>query len=95
MNSFKIIIKPLLTEKTTLLHDFNNQIAFEVAKGANKIQIKNSIEKIFNVKVLNISTVNVTGKKKRLGRHAGKRPNWKKAIVTLAEGHKIEYFEGA
>lgn len=95
MSLYNVIRRPLLTEKTNRLHDETNQIAFVVDKNANKIQIKEGIEKAFNVTVLRVSTINVKGKKKRLGRHLGKRADWKKAIITLKEGDTIEYFEGA
>ncbi|MBF0287211.1 MAG: 50S ribosomal protein L23 [SAR324 cluster bacterium] len=95
MSLYNVIRRPLLTEKTTLQHEFHNQVAFEVAKQANRIQIKESIEKAFNVTVLQVRTIVVKGKTKRLGRHMGKRSDWKKAIITLKEGDKIEYFEGA
>ena len=95
MSMYDIIRRPLLTEKTTLQHEFANQVAFEVHKHANKVQIKESIEKAFSVKVLQVRTINVKGKPKQLGRYQGKQADWKKAIVTLKEGDKIEYFEGA
>ncbi|MBF0279590.1 MAG: 50S ribosomal protein L23 [SAR324 cluster bacterium] len=95
MSLYNIIKRPLLTEKTTLQHEFANQVAFEVSRDANKVQIKESVEKSFKVSVLHVRTINIKGKSKRLGRHMGKRPNWKKAIITLKEGDKIEYFEGA
>ena len=95
MSLYNILRRPLLTEKTTLQHEFSNQVAFEVRKDANKIQIKESVEKAFKVTVLQVRTINMKGKPKRLGRHMGKRADWKKAIVTLKEGDKIEYFEGA
>ena len=95
MSIYNILRRPLLTEKTTLQHEFANQVAFEVHKDTNKVQIKESIEKAFKVTVLHVRTINIKGKPKRLGRHMGKRADRKKAIVTLKEGDKIEYFEGA
>ena len=95
MNLYNVIKRPLLTEKTTWHHEFSNQVIFQVQKHANKLQIKESIEKAFNVTVLQVQTINVKGKPKKLGRYLGKRSDWKKAIVTLKEGDKIEYFEGA
>lgn len=95
MSIYNILRRPLLTEKTTLQHEFSNQVAFEVSKHANKIEIKESVEKAFNVTVLEVRTINVKGKPKRLGRHMGRRADWKKALVTLKAGDKIEYFEGA
>jgi len=72
-----------------------NQFAFEVDPRANKIQIKESVEKSFKVSVLKVRTMNVRGKKKRLGRTEGRKSSWKKALVTLKAGESIEYFEGA
>ncbi len=90
-----IIIRPLITEKTTQQKDDNHQYVFEVHRDANKIEIKSAVEQLFKVKVLKVRTINVLGKIKRLGRKYGKRPDWKKAIVTLKEGDRIEFFEGA
>ena len=84
-----------MSEKTLSLKEESNQFAFEVDERANKIQIKESIEKSFKVSVLKVRTMNVRGKKKRLGRYQGLKSSWKKAIVTLKEGDTIEYFEGA
>jgi len=95
MSLYNILKRPLLTEKTTLQHEYANQVAFEVSKQANKIQIKESVEKAFKVTVLQVRTINIKGKPKKLGRHLGKRSDRKKAIVTLKAGDKIEYFEGA
>lgn len=89
-----IIIKPIVTERTTMLKDAENKVAFRVQRDANKIEIKKAVEKIFNIKVKNVHTINYLGKKKRLGRYQGKRSDWKKAIVTLHEGHSIEFLEG-
>lgn len=90
-----IIIRPLITEKTIRQKEDNHQYVFEVHRNANKIEIKSAIEQLFKVRVLNVNTINVLGKVKRLGRKYGKRPDWKKAIVTLKEGDRIEFFEGA
>lgn len=95
MSLYNVLKRPLLTEKTTLQHELANQVSFEVSPRANKVQIKESVEKAFNVTVEGVRTINVKGKPKRLGRHLGKKADWKKAIVTLKEGDKIEYFEGA
>ncbi len=91
----KIIRRPLITEKTTRQKEEDRQYAFEVAKEANKIEIQKAVERLFKVKVLEVRTSNVLGKVKRLGRKSGKRSDWKKAIVTLREGDRIEFFEGA
>jgi large subunit ribosomal protein L23 len=94
--SYEILIRPLVTEKSTLLQEKNNDYVFEVSGNANRIEIKNEIEKVFpKVKVQGIRTLHVRGKKKRVGRNMGRRSNWKKAIVTLREDDHIEFFEGA
>ena len=95
MNIFDVLRAPKMSEKTLSLKEEANQFAFDVDQRANKIQIKESIEKSFKVSVLKVRTMNVRGKKKRLGRHQGLKSSWKKAIVTLKEGDTIEYFEGA
>ncbi|MBN2344673.1 MAG: 50S ribosomal protein L23 [Deltaproteobacteria bacterium] len=90
-----VIIKPLvLTEKGETLREDNNQYLFKVAYKSTKPEIKSAIEKLFNVGVAEVNTMIVRGKPGRLGRRMGKRPNWKKAIVTLNEGDAIEFFEG-
>jgi len=89
-----IIIQPLLTEKGTSLQETLNQVQFKVDKRANKIQIRAALEKLFDVKVLSVRTQIVRGKTKRRGKFEGKRANWKKAIVSLAEGETIEFFAG-
>ena len=89
-----IIIGPVVSEKSMALMEENNTYTFEVAKDANKIQIRKAVEDIFNVKVVNVNTMNVRGKKRRMGRNEGKRPDWKKAMVKLAEEDQIEIFEG-
>jgi large subunit ribosomal protein L23 len=88
-----IVRKVLLTEKGTLLRELRNQYFFEVARDANKIEIKRAIETIFNVKVADIQTMQMLGKVKRQGRWTGRRNDWKKAIVTLKPDQKIELFE--
>ncbi|MGE5396468.1 MAG: 50S ribosomal protein L23 [Chitinophagales bacterium] len=88
-----IIIKPVITEKTmNLLAD--NKYTFLVDKKANKVEIRKAIEEIFNVKVEKVSTMNIRGKKRRMGRFEGRKPDRKKAIVALKSGHKIPLFEG-
>ena len=89
----EIIIKPVVTEKSVDLMQ-ENKYCFKVAKDANKIEIKNAIEEIFKVTVVNVNTVNVHGKMKRMGRTQGMTASWKKAVVTLREGDSIEVFEG-
>jgi len=94
MDPYSIIRTPLLTEKCHDLKERHNQVAFRVARVANKIQIKEAVEKIFKVKVRRVNVINMQGKPKRMGRHAGKRAAWKKAVVTLMPGEKIEVIEG-
>lgn len=94
MDIYRIIEKPLVTEKSTQLQEEGNWLAFRVNPGANKIQIKKAIEKIFNVTVLQVNTVNVRGKSRRFGRTMGVSKNWKKAMLRLKDGDKIEMFEG-
>ncbi len=94
MEMQKVIIQPLLTEKGTSLQESLNQVQFKVDMRANKIQIRDAVEKLFEVKVLSVRTQIVRGKTKRRGRFEGKRSNWKKAIVSLAEGETIEFFQG-
>ena len=89
---YDIIIKPIITEKSSQLVE-NLQYTFEVAKDANKVEIKNAIEKIFNVKVEAIRTINVHRKAKRMQRYQGFKPAYKKAIVKLAPGQSIDAFE--
>jgi large subunit ribosomal protein L23 len=88
----KIIIQPLMTEKASILQGEQNQVVFIVDRDANKIEIRKAVEKIYNVKVKTVHTQIVRGKMKRQGRSMGKRPNWKRAIVTLAEGSSIDFF---
>jgi len=92
-NPRDIIKKPVISEKS-VAHMEHNKYTFKVDLKANKIEIKNAVEVIFKVRVLDVKTMVVKGKMKRLGRNIGKRPDWKKAIVTLVEGDKIEIFEG-
>ena len=95
MKDYHTILKrPLLTEKSNLIKEELNQIIFEVDKRANKIEIKEAVEKLFKVKVIKLRTVNLRGKLKRLGKSQGRKPNWKKAIVSLKEGDQVDFFEG-
>jgi large subunit ribosomal protein L23 len=93
MNPHDIIIRPLITEKNTNLMQLN-KYSFEVDRNANKFQIKQAVQTIFNVEVTAVHTMNVRGKMKRRGQKFGYTADWKKAIVTLAEGNRIELFEG-
>ena len=89
-----IILAPVVTEKTAGITADGNKVVFKVAKDANKVQIKQAVEEAFNVKVSNVNTINVRPKKKRVGRYTGATKAYKKAIITLAEGSSIEFFEG-
>ena len=91
MEARDILIRPMITEKTTELMA-EGKYVFKVAKNANKIEIAKAVKEIFNVKVEKVNTVNVKGKTKRIGRTSGKRADYKKAIVKLAEGSTIEFF---
>lgn len=93
-DAYKILRRPLITEKSTSLNALNNVVVFEVDRTANKDEIKRAVQQIFNVTVLNVNTARFIGKIKRVGRHTGKRSDWKKAIVTIKKGDKIEFFEG-
>lgn len=88
-----IVRRAMITEKGTKIREGQNGYLFEVARDANKIEIKHAVEAIFNVKVASIRTLRVHGKPKRVGRFAGHRPDWKKAVVTLKKGETIELFE--
>ncbi len=90
----EVIRRPTVTEKGTALKE-QNKYCFEVDRRANKIEVKRAVEALFNVKVAAVHTVAMRGRVKRVGRFAGRTPDWKKAIVTLKEGHSIEFFEGA
>jgi large subunit ribosomal protein L23 len=92
--NLKLIRKPRLTEKTVMQKEAHNQVTFLVDPGANKTEIKKAVEGLFKVKVEAVNTINTLGKIKRMGRSSGKRRDFKKAIVTLKAGDKIEYFEG-
>lgn len=91
-NPEDIIIAPIITEKSYRHANEENKYTFKVHPDANKIEIKNAVEKLFKVKVVKVNTINVKPKKKRLGKFEGRTPAWKKAIVTLKEGDKIEFF---
>jgi large subunit ribosomal protein L23 len=88
-----IIVRPIVTEKAVKAESSESTYVFEVGEAANKLQIKEAIERYFNVKVEDVRTVNVRGKFKRFGRFYGKRSNWKKAYVTLAQGHSLNFLE--
>ena len=90
----EIIVHPVVTEKASNLQETERKVAFVVDRNANKIEIRKAVEEKFNVKVSKVATLNMKGKVKRLGRFEGRRSHWKKAIVTLKEGFKIDFFEG-
>ncbi len=95
MNYYDVIIRPLVTEKTNLQKELHNQVSFEVDRRANRIEIKRAVEEGFKVKVASVRTMQMTGKTVQRGRIQGKRRDWKKAIVRLMPGERIEFFEGA
>ncbi len=90
-----IIIRPLMTEKSMRQKEELNTVTFRVRPDANKVEIRAAVEAVFNVKVAAVRTASFEGKMKRMGKHQGRRSDWKKAIVTLQPGHKIELVEGA
>jgi len=94
MNITEVLKRPLITEKATLMKEIVNAVSFAVDSRANKKQIQEAVEKLFKVKVVDVKTMNVPGKTKRRGRTVGRRPGWKKAVVMLKPGDKIEFFEG-
>ncbi len=94
MDPYKIILRPVITEKSTVLKEKNRDVAFEVAMSANKSEIKKAVEQLFKIKVDGVRIQIKTGKERRMGRHSGRTKDWKKAIVRLKAGEKmIEYFE--
>jgi large subunit ribosomal protein L23 len=93
-NVFDIIVRPILTEKLTEMRETQRKIGLLVRADANKVEIKKATERALNVKVEKVSVMNVGGKARRIGRMTGKKPDWKKAIVTLKAGEKLEFFEG-
>jgi len=95
MSQYDIIKRPVITEKTSIQKEVSNQFTFEVDRMANRVDIKKAVESIFNVKVAGVRTMQVKGKTKRRGWIVGKRRDWKKAIVTLMPGERIDFFEGA
>jgi large subunit ribosomal protein L23 len=94
MDMYKIVEKPLVTEKGTVMLSEGNRVTFKVHLDANKIEIREAVQKIFSVTVLQVNTQIVRGKRKRFGKAMGQTKSWKKAMVQLKEGDKIEIFEG-
>ena len=91
--SHEILVRPIITEKNTMLND-KGKYTFEVLQDANKIEIKRAVEEVFNVKVTTVNTIKVPGKLRRFGQKSGMTRVWKKAVVTLAPGERIELFQG-
>ncbi len=94
MNAHQVIRRPLVTEKSNIGREEDNLATFAVDPRANKHEIRRAVEELFDVEVLAVRTMRQPRKTKRIGRHIGRRPEWKKAIVQLAEGQSIEFFEG-
>ena len=94
MDIYSVIKEPHVAEKANILKEANNQIVLKVDPRANKIEIKKATEMLFKKKVLNVQTQNMKGKKRRVGRNIGKKPDWKKAVVKLVPGESIEFFDG-
>jgi large subunit ribosomal protein L23 len=90
---YDVIVRPIISEKSTALTELGNRYVFEVASVANKQEIRDAVQRLFNVKVLKVHTMVMHGKVKRAGRFENKRANWKKALVTLAQGQKIDFFQ--
>ena len=93
MHLYEVLRRPAITEKNTILQE-QDKYAFEVAQGVNKLQVKQAVEEAFKVKVRSVNMITVPGKTRRVGRRQVKTPSWKKAVVTLEAGQKIEFFEG-
>ena len=94
MIHYEIIKRPLVTEKSNQQKEDHNKVTFEVERTANRVEVGRAVEKIFNVRVQSVQTMQIKGKVKRRGKILGKRKDWKKAIVTLMPGERIEFFEG-
>ena len=95
MNAAEVVQGPIITEKGTLVNEAGNQVVVRVHPRANKVEIRKAIESLFKVRVEKVRTSRQLGKVRRVGKHVGRRPDWKKAYVTLAEGSRIDFFEGA
>jgi large subunit ribosomal protein L23 len=95
MSPTDVVKGPVITEKGTLVSELGNQVVFRVHPSANKVEIRQAVETLFKVKVDKVRTSRQLGKIRRVGRSLGRRPDWKKAYVTLAEGSRIDFFEGA
>ena len=91
---YGVVRRPIVTEKSTIQKEDSNKVTFEVDRKSNKIEIRNAVQRLYNVKVVDVGIMNFRGKKKRVGRVIGRKSDWKKAVVTLKPGDKIEFFEG-
>ena len=89
-----VVLAPIVSEKSTMIADSSNQVAFKVRTDARKLDIKRAVEAMFDVKVERVNVANMQGKRKGFGALAGKRADWKKAYVTLSEGHDIDFMGG-
>lgn len=94
MDIYQVIKEPHITEKANIQKNETNQVTFNVHRGANKIEIRQAVETLLKTKVLDVRTMNVQGKRRRMGKTMGRRSHWKKAVVRLAPGQSIEFFEG-
>ncbi len=94
MSPSDVVRGPIITEKGTFVNEQANQVVFRVHPRANKVEIRHAVETLFKVRVEKVRTTRQLGKMRRVGRHLGRRPDWKKAYVTLAEGSRIDFFEG-
>ncbi len=94
MDIYQVIKEPRITEKANIQKEDTNQVTFKVHKKANKVEIRQAVETFFKIKVLDVRTMNVRGKRRRMGKTVGKKSDWKKAVVRLAPGENIEFFEG-
>jgi len=94
MKAYDVIKRPVVSEKTSTQKEASNQVTFEVDRRANRVQIRKAVEEIFKVHVTGVRTMQVKGKVKQRGRIVGKRRDWKKAVVTLVAGERIDFFEG-
>ncbi|MGE0824262.1 MAG: 50S ribosomal protein L23 [Candidatus Binatia bacterium] len=92
---YSVLVSPLITEKATLVNATGNQVVFRVRAEADKLMIKRAVETLFKVKVEKVHTLQYLGKVRRVGKSLGRKPGWKKAYVKLAEGDRIDFFEGS
>ncbi|MHB0858399.1 MAG: 50S ribosomal protein L23 [Anaerolineae bacterium] len=94
MHVYEVLKRPIMTEKSSYMVDALHRYTFEVDRRANKLQIREAVETAFGVKVVDVNLMTVRGKQRRLGRHVGRTSDWKKAVVTVAPGESISFFEG-